>query len=110
MTWTTIKPRCGDGKRTKPAIHRNQRGEIRILWPAVMVTAKRVRVASDGGGRLAFTFTDDGEYAVWFPAGSGARMSTVPAEFRHHIPVGTTDVNMSRAGDAWVLDLNELPA
>ena len=110
MTWTTIKPSRIKPKRSKPAVHRNQRGYTRIFWPAGMATAKRVRVASDGNGRLAFTFTANGEYAVWSAAGAVSMVSSIPPEFRHRIPVGTTDVNMTREGDAWVLDLNELPA
>lgn len=83
----------------------------RINFPAEWFPADRCDVMEDGNGRLAFAPSTHGTYAV-YPLGKASkqRAVTIPGPFKAAIPFGTTDVELSKDGEMYILDLNALGA
>lgn len=116
--WTKVKKNAGNpgnpggGAKSGFRVHRqrtHQRGAI-LLVPEGKTTGMRATVYSDGNGKLAFSFGDQGDFAVFRPSKSAkSHAVTIPATHNSRIPFGTTDVTLTQDGDMWVLDLNSLP-
>ena len=88
-----------------PSGHRN----AALLVPAVHAVSPRADIFSDGNGRLAFSFTPHGTYAVSGAGTSpgGARRITIPADYAERVPYGTTEAQIVEDGGMLVLDLRQ---
>lgn len=112
-TWTKLsKARHttkGRDKKLTPVVRRYASGDSKLCVPSGTTPFSSVNIYSDGNGRLAFHFCDGGEYAVFKSNKTSLQqMIQIPAEFVGRLPFGTTDVTLTREGDFYVLDLNQI--
>jgi hypothetical protein len=110
--WTKIKSdargKAGRLGRTQPAIQRHPSGnkQARLILPCGMMEKGRANIYSDGNGKLAFSASIDGEYAVRQNSkGSKSLQISIPQCISAGIPFGTHNVDLGRDGDMLVLDL-----
>lgn len=112
--WTKVKS-AGSGRRATrktPAVARNRTGSqtASIILPKDMGdNGDRASFYSDGNGKLAVAFGDSGDFSVMRNKSGTARI-TIPRQYAHKIPFGTTDVFLSADGDMLVLDLSAIGA
>lgn len=107
--YTPISPREA---RTSFAVARGRSGHqaATLIVPGDMVSAERANIYSDGNGKLAFHMCEGGAFKVSMTSPAAkTRKIAIPADKASRIPFGTTDVQMTRDGDMWVLDLNAIP-
>lgn len=99
-------------RRTKACVSRSPKrpDAAYMMLPRDMVWADRVSIYHDGGSRIAFEFSQYGEYAVRPTSKTSFTMKvTIPKPLAHLIPFGLQDVDLASNEDDWmVLDVQTL--
>ena len=113
--WTKINKRdnvtgnIGRGPRTTYAVRRNKKAQPFFIIPKDARPGQRADIFSDGNGKLAYVFSSQGDYKVMQPRKGGAYYSvTIPTQYSHLIPEGTTDVSVYTESGMTVLDLSQI--
>lgn len=109
-TWTKVNRRTNfkgrDPRKTFGVSNMN--GNLRFLVPEGQTHANAANIFTDGNGRIAYQFSDDGTYKA-YKAKNGQRQKTftIPSEYADRIPAGTRDAKVERDGEMFVLDLSQ---
>lgn len=102
--------RAGKEARKTPAVSRSRSGAkiASLILPSGFVTAARADIYSDGNGKIAYAFSERGEYSVYTPTAKAKTLRvSIPKSVAGHIPYGTTDAVLTADGDMWVLDVSQ---
>lgn len=93
-------------RRAHPCVSRSAKrpGIAYMMLPADMAARDRVSIYADRQGRIAFEFSDFGEYAVRPTSATSFTVRiNIPTTLAHLIPVGLHDVELERNAEGWLI-------
>ena len=103
--WTKVINIRGRDARKSFAVCNIKSGPVLLVIPQNAITTQKVDIF-ESGTRLAFKPTENGEFSVFHtPKGAKSKRVTIPRHLKAHFPIGTTNAEMTRDGDMWVLDM-----
>lgn len=112
MEWKMIKPTAGTGGRVdtfRVTKYKNTKGcRALLVVPECdpLFHHEKVNIFTDGNGKMAVKADADGRYGV-FKRGNAksCKIITVPSELSETIPLGTTEIEVTREGDLVVFEI-----
>lgn len=102
--WQKITPKLGRKNMNTPRINSNDRCAQLYLPKEYTGEHGRASIYYDGGTRIAFAFSDDGEYTVTNSSENAMRRVMIPAELRDKVRKGIYDVTLKKEAGIYVLD------
>lgn len=115
--WTRVKKdrafAGGRAPRTTTAVRRFRTGQKRayfVIPMNLLAGETAANVYRDGASRLAFDFSDKGDFTLCKSGGSKTTGTILlPDDVCHLVPYGTTDIPHTIDGGLIVIDLDDLP-
>lgn len=110
--WTKIEFRAvGKPRRTRFGVSKTKNGVCFVLLPASSGFQRGDRVEYfSAEGKIGFQRAKSG-FAVFLNGKSTTTYRVaMPSETRDFFPTGTTDIEVTRDGDMYVIDLSQFPA
>lgn len=111
--WTKITSTFGVPKKKNPSVMRHRSGakQAFLTIPKDFTDADRVNIYSDGNGKLAFDFTNEGERSIFRVGGKSHRCRVfIPSSHSGLIPYGTTDAVLTEENGLHILDTAQFNA